>query len=65
MGQLLVAHDLHHRQPGGAGDWVAAIRATEAPGTGRVHDVRFADDGGERKAGGEALGHGHQVGLHA
>ena len=63
LGQFFVAHDVHHRETRGAGDGVSAVRAPEATGVRRVHHVCPPDDGGQRKAGGQALGDRHQVRL--
>ena len=44
LGQLLVAHHVHHRNAGRARDGVASVGASQAAGLGRVHDVGAADD---------------------
>ena len=63
--EVFVFDDVEHGVGGRAGDGIAGIGAAEAAGTGRVHDVGAAGDGGERQAAGETLGERDDVGLDA
>ena len=46
-------------------DRVADVGAADRRVAGRVHDLRLAEDAGERQPGGDRLGDGDQVGLDA
>ena len=65
VAEIFLLDGVEHGVGGGAGDRVAGIGATETAGVRGVHDVGAAGDGGERKAAGQALRHGHDVGLDA
>src|SRR6202162_3661382 len=65
LGQLFVAHDVHHRHAGGARDGVAAVGSAETTGIRGVHSLGAADDAGKREPGRQALCHCHKVWLHA
>jgi ParB family chromosome partitioning protein len=65
LGQLLVAHDVHHRETRSAGDRVSPVRTTQASRVGRVHHLGAADDARQREARRQAFRHGDEVGLDA
>ena len=56
---------LEHGESRGAGQRRARERAAQAADHRRVHDFRLADDRRQRHAAGDALGHGHEIGLDA
>lgn len=63
--QVQLVHGLDRRERRRAGDRVAAVRAAEATGVHRVHQVGPPGDGGQRQAAGDPLGDGDQVRLDA
>ncbi|WGD50145.1 hypothetical protein QA641_31665 [Bradyrhizobium sp. CB1650] len=53
------------REGRGATDGIAAVGAVKIAGQESIHDLGAADDAGEWKAAGRALGDRHQIGLDA
>src|SRR5262249_2952652 len=61
--QVELTHRLDTGQRGGAGDRVAAVCAAQPTGVDRVHDLRTPGDAGQRKAAGDRLRGGDEIGY--
>ena len=63
--QAVLLEGVQHGQGRGAGHGVAPIGAAQAAHVGMVHELGAAHHGGQGQAPAQALGRGHDIGLHA